>query len=574
MNKARSFALFLLAFVLVCLVFTTAQAHAMLVRSTPGANASLLTSPTQVELFFSEAVTSNLSKISVMDSSGKPVDSGNSRVDPADATHVFVSLQPLADGVYMVVWKVISATDGHQTSGSFPFSVGKVDPGAMAMAGSSAVPPAPPTPIGEMIVKGFLYMAAAALMGGILFTFLVWNPSILKAQIPPAEGQAYTQFNHQLAKVALIVLVIADVLSLMMQAGLASGTPIGWPWQSGFASFLLGTRVGILSLVQLALAGILAGLLLPPKNSWNRWVGLVFCLFLLLTFSLESHAAGEPHPFLPVLADWVHMTAVSVWVGGLFSFLGGMWLVRNFSPEPRTRLTSILIPHFTILALTSVGVLILTGTYATILHVGTVATLFYTEYGRALILKLLMISPMLALGAINFLITTPNMRRAATRPGGRPGLVSLFSNMLTGEASLGILVLIWVGVFTLLPPAKVGMSPVGLSKTAQADDLTVKLTINPGSPGINTFTAAISSAGQAVTNAQDVSLEFTSVTGMVPPAKASMTSQAKGRYTLQGGYLGMPDKWDIKVVVIRPGKFDAYADFKFDLSQQGNQAMP
>jgi hypothetical protein len=50
-----------------------------------------------------------------------------------------------------------------------------------------------------------------------------------------------------------------------------------------------------------------------------------------------------------------------------------------------------------------------------------------------------------------------------------------------------------------------------------------------------------------------------------------MTAQGNGVYRLQGGYLNMPDNWDIKVVAIRPGKFDAYADFRFDLSLPGGQ---
>lgn len=74
-----------------------------------------------------------------------------------------------------------------------------------------------------------------------------------------------------------------------------------------------------------------------------------------------------------------------------------------------------------------------------------------------------------------------------------------------------------------------------------------------------------------MTDAQDVSLEITSLSGMRPPSKAAMTAQGNGVYRLQGGYLNMPDNWDIKVVVIRPGKFDAYADFRFDLSLPGGQ---
>ena len=105
------------------------------------------------------------------------------------------------------------------------------------------------------------------------------------------------------------------------------------------------------------------------------------------------------------------------------------------------------------------------------------------------------------------------------------------------------------------------------TKVTRADDLSVKLSIDPFQPGINTFTVTITSSGKLVTNAKDVSLEFTDLSGMVPAAKTPMTVQGSGVYTLKGGYLGMPGKWDVKVVVVRPGKFDAYADFLLDMGQ-------
>jgi copper transport protein len=251
-----------------------------------------------------------------------------------------------------------------------------------------------------------------------------------------------------------------------------------------------------------------------------------------------------------------------------------MRLIGKLNPEPRTRMTSYLIPHFTTLALASVGVLILTGIYASILRVGTLASLFNSPYGLALVVKLGIAAPMLALGGINFLFTSPSMRRAAARPGGSPALVKRFYGLLTGEATLGIVILLWVGIFTTLPPAKIAAMPAGFDQKTQADDLTIQLTIDPGQPGINTFTATITSGGKPVTNAKQVSLEFKSLTGMVPASKADLTSQGNGIFKLQGGYLAMTDKWDMKAVVIRPGKFDAYADFVFDMNQKMGQTMP
>ena len=215
--------------------------------------------------------------------------------------------------------------------------------------------------------------------------------------------------------------------------------------------------------------------------------------------------------------------------------------------------------------------LAVTGIYASYLHVGDLTLLLSTSYGQALILKLVIVAPMLAMGGINFMFTTPMMRKAAARPGGSPKLVDRFRLLLTSEAVLGTILLIWVGVFTTLPPARVGSAAPAFNKVTRADDLSVKLSIDPFQPGVNTFTVTITSGGKPVSDAKDVSLEFTDLSGMVPAAKAPMTVQGSGVYTLKGGYLGMTAKWDVKVVVIRPGKFDAYADFPLVMGKSMSQ---
>ena len=168
--------LLVFAILLFCLgTAVPVSAHAMLVRSVPDANAALASSPPRVELYFSETVALAVSNVKVLNASGKQVDQADQQLDPLNAAHLLVSLPPLPQGVYLVVWRAISATDGHQTTGSFPFSIGNVLPGAMTALGSQAAVPAASDPLAAVLAKGFLYLAVATLLGGSLFTFLVWN---------------------------------------------------------------------------------------------------------------------------------------------------------------------------------------------------------------------------------------------------------------------------------------------------------------------------------------------------------------------------------------------------------------
>jgi hypothetical protein len=115
----------------------------------------------------------------------------------------------------------------------------------------------------------------------------------------------------------------------------------------------------------------------------------------------------------------------------------------------------------------------------------------------------------------------------------------------------------------------------GFNQVTRVDDLSVKLNIDPGQAGINTFTATVQviSSRQPVTDAQDVSLEFTSVSGMVPSNKAPMANLGNGIYQLKGGYLSMPEKWHVQVVVVRQGIFDAYASYQVDISHDSSMSQ-
>jgi methionine-rich copper-binding protein CopC len=126
--------------VLFGLAVTPALAHALLVRSIPEANAVLDRAPAQIDLFFSEAVDPVFSTIKVLNATGQPVDNADSQVDPADATHLTVSLRSLPDGIYTVSWKALSATDSHVTLGSFPFAAGNVAATALAATAQAGNP--------------------------------------------------------------------------------------------------------------------------------------------------------------------------------------------------------------------------------------------------------------------------------------------------------------------------------------------------------------------------------------------------------------------------------------------------
>lgn len=107
-----------------------AGAHARLERSTPTAGATVATAPATIDLWFNELLDDEFNEVEVFRAKPdhSPADdqnlaTGKPQVDDADRTHLVVPVGTLAEGAYVVQWKVLSR-DGHSARGRVPFRVG------------------------------------------------------------------------------------------------------------------------------------------------------------------------------------------------------------------------------------------------------------------------------------------------------------------------------------------------------------------------------------------------------------------------------------------------------------------
>jgi copper transport protein len=556
---------FVLALLFVFFVYVSpAQAHANLLQSVPEANARLDRSPVQIELFFSEPIEEAFSTIEVLDSSGERVDNDDAQVDPADPTRMTATVRSLPDGIYLVRWRNLSSVDSHIIEGSFPFAVGQVDQAALEEAAEAGrqVKVAP----GEIAARWLTFLSMMALVGSSLFILIIWEPAVRLSGI----GRDLQPRWNRLPSIAVLLLLIATIFWLLLQAGHAAGAEFAWPWNPVTGQVLFTTRFGAAWIARITL-GVALLLFLPhAKSRRERWIALGIGILLLLTVSFGSHGAAQPQSTVPILADLVHLTAASMWVGGLLHFLIGLYAARQLDEAERPRLTAVLIPRFSALALTSVAVLTLTGLYASVLHVGSIDGLMNTLYGRTLLIKLALVLPMVMLGAVNLLVTTPNMKQAAENNGGSLW-VGRFRRLLTSEITLAAAVLLSVAVLTTLPPAEFPGDTSVLSGTQEVDDLEISLEVSPGRPGLNTFTTIVTRDGQPAANIREVELQFTPATIDLPPGTAQLSGQGNGVYSIEGGFLALPDAYQLQVAVRRADAFDAFANFDFNV---GTTAAP
>lgn len=97
-----------------------ASAHNEVASTTPAANSTVTTAPTEVVLHFEEAPLPGGTAIVVRDPKGTPVTSGKTVMTGADAT---IALAPLTlAGKYAVTYRSAS-DDGHTVTGAFTFTV-------------------------------------------------------------------------------------------------------------------------------------------------------------------------------------------------------------------------------------------------------------------------------------------------------------------------------------------------------------------------------------------------------------------------------------------------------------------
>ncbi len=556
-------------------LFAPVYAHANLIRSDPPANSVLSTAPHQITLVFSEQVEPKFTGAAVYDSSGKEVDTGY-HVDPTDPTVLIVSLANLPPGVYTVTWHAISAVDGHHTNGSFPFGVGNV---TINVQPNSTPAYSFPSPI-EVVDRWLNLLADTVFLGGSIFALIVWIPTVTDARDKITDAlnrKMMTRSGRMLAGAAVIALT-ATILSLIIQAFTVAGSSSLTNIAGQAFTIVSSTRFGAYWAFRMAtvLAAICAStVILRTKQSRASW-SLVLSIGLLLSLStsLTSHnaAASTYFPLLNLLSDWIHLVAVGAWVGGLAFLALAVLALKNM----KARFLAELIRRFSSVALVSVGVIGLTGLYNLLLEVGSLFALFSTSYGQILLVKLCIFAPMIIFGGINqFALyghiarANSKSRRAGKRPVGR--LFNLFRISVRSEITLGIILLLVVGVLTASSPVQQTSTapqyqagPMVLSGySIEGVNVTVK--IYPFQVGDNHFEVDFTNPqGTPVTNVRSVSVKFNYLDKNLGVSTATAQPN-QGAYSFDGTYLSFAGNWRLEVWAQRAGGYDVIVPFQIDV---------
>jgi copper transport protein len=547
-----------------------ALGHATLEGSSPSRGATVPAQPSEVVFRFSEPVEGNFGAGRVYDAAGERVDAGDAFHPGDDGARIAVDLRPdLPDGTYTATYRVVSA-DGHIVSGGFVFSVGA--PGrapaatvAELVAGndSDAFVDA-----GIAVARGAQYAALAVAVGALAFLFLVWWPA--RRRLGGAgEGwlAADGAFARRLRAVVLLAALagaLSAVAAIVFEAAQAAGVSAGAALDATILREELGTRFGTVWGVA-ALAWVLVGLgsaTLLRRPTPARVAPLLLPLaFVVLEPALSGHPSTQSPVALLFPANVLHVVAMATWVGGLVALLAVLpAATRELAPPERSRLLAAALVRFSPLALACVAVVLLTGLGQAYAYVRDLDNLLDTAYGRAVLIKLvLLVAALVPLGAYNRHRSVPRLRRIAAggEAPGRAGL--LLRRALRGEVALLVVVLGVTAALAGYAPATSTQSGP-FSGSASLGPAELELTVDPARVGANQVHLYLfdASSGAQFTAAKELRLTATLPEKSIGPLPLRPQRSGPGHYTVQGALLGVAGEWRLDVAM-RVSAFDEYA---------------
>lgn len=502
-----------------------AAAHAVLIESIPESGARLDRAPSLVLVRFNEPVQAEFTPLQVQDAAGNRIDNGNAKINPLDPTVVTVGLPPLSDGFYTATYRVTSA-DGHPVVGSIGFTVGE------GVAPALPNQPIQIVPVGFGLVRGLTLALAITIAGLVTFFAWVWAPSA-GAPLPPWLGRV--------ALVLAFLFGVAAIAEVASHAMRATGEPLSLSlWLRALATrtgrlWLIRVALTVVSALALGAVGRLRGPWSRLSAPWAPWLLLLPGAALLGSFSLQSHAAAAGNWAL--LSDWLHLLALAPWAGGVAGFtLVAATVLRPLPTTERTAILSVAVPRFSRLAVAAILVLSATGLYGALLHIEAASSLLATAYGRALLVKLGLFLPVLALGGYHLL-----------RRGRGP-----FCRTMMVEAMLVGAVFLAAGYLSLLPPARVeSWARLGpYEDQAVVQGLTVGLRIEPNRVGMNRYEITlIRSDGEPEVGA-GLSLRADMVDHTMGTQNLTPKEGAPGVYAGDQLILSMEGRWRIEVAIL------------------------
>ena len=438
--------IFPLAFLTFLLFPQEASAHAILLRSDPQKLAVLTTSPAQVSMWFSEDLNPAFSTAFVINAVNSAannvqgnirthVDKNDAHVSENNSREMDISLKPnLPPAVYIVLYRTQSADDGHFFYGFFLFKVAiangtvPVFNGTIPQLYTSSVNDSGDAQFDgpalfSLIMTTLVDLGAIFWVGAqVWFCFILAELESENQELQTVCGQMQRRFNRGFAWPVLLLVLLADIGVLVGQALSLTGGQ----WEVAFDPALLISLVNqghfgtywilreIVILLALLLAVYMALVKQPSQQitSSITWGNFALAVALLVALTQSGHAAATSSNVrvYAVLADFLHLAAAALWIGGMM-YIAVIYLpvLKNRPWQQQTASLLTILPRYSPLAITGVVLMGLSGPLNAATRLLSWDQLFTTAYGLTLIIKVLLVISLLLTSAVHVLFLRPHL---------------------------------------------------------------------------------------------------------------------------------------------------------------------
>jgi len=516
-----------------------AGAHAFLVRSTPMDGSTFDRSPRIMTLTFDEDILLEAGSVTLRSADGSvPLQTGppaaaRPTISDKAGPDLVVALPRLGNGSYSATWRVLSADDLHQTTGTVSFAVGQLHP-------TRAVDRSGPAPqLLSSMVRWLDLTGIALLLGALLLITAV----VPRSRIGPGHAASLRRILFRVVTVTAAAELILGVAVLIDYAG-----------PSEVLGVLTSARVGRLWLVREAgfAAASLSSFLAIPRVQSARpltitTIGLTFGSLAAIAGS--SHVGvGTERPFALLLL-LVHLSFAGAWAGAVL--LLSLLLVLDCTGRTDFRARRLL-RSFGVPAAFCVAVAGVTGIALAARQVASVDAALTTTYGQLLIVKVVAATTAGLLG----LRTTIRLRRS------RPAGTAAVSRGVAAEGAALLLALAVAAALSVGTPARgPAFAPAPTAgpsvMSAQVGDLLESAAFAPNTVGQSWLRVDVNQTRRPVPG------PITGVTAaLVGPHSSAAASRSlvkteiANRWELGGVDLTAAGRWQLTLAVARRGRPD------------------
>lgn len=550
--------------VLVVVVVTSgpALAHATLIESSPYDLEQFDDPPSRIVLRFSEPVRAGRDTFRVFDADGEAVRTGTPVQRRNDEVTARL-LESEARGAFVVTWRVTSL-DAHPIQGAFTYQVGTSESprslGALErdlLAGRTA---SSALGVAYGIARWTLFLSLAVLVGGIV---------ALAGLIPVARNSRGVRV---LAAGAWLGVLLATIGSIVVFGPYSAGGSIGDAIKLAELDTTIGQRFGQVALVRLAILVMIAPLLVVlfrspapgrPSNAWKAVAG-IGVVGLALTLALAGHASSGDLATAAVVLDTIHVGAMGIWLGGLLV----LCFVLLSHAQRVTAIEDGSAQRFSTVAFACVAALVTTGVLQAWRQTRSFDALVTTEYGRLLIVKVVIVIAALVVANRSRHIARRNddagvpsrwLRMARRSTGRESSSVDVDASELRSRA-LGrsvavesVLLMVVLGVTALLvnaPPARTAAQETTSSPatfTLESRRLWVDVSVTPAAVGVNTIHLTALAIGGSLNDVTEMRATLDLPDRRIGPLELTLQRLSASHYVAPNAAIPVAGDWRLTV---------------------------